>query len=101
MNEQTHHTPDDPDMELTMAGRGAGRAEPDTVASRKDAFSRVMEHALQRPRKDRALLALYLMYGEDWVRIGKELGIDDDAVRTRWNHIRQRVGEAVERHEQG
>ena len=77
MNEHTHQTTD---------GRDG-----------KAVFSRVMEHALQRPRKDRALLALYLMYGEDWVRIGKELGIGDDAARTRWKHISKRVGEAVER----
>ena len=40
------------------------------------------------------------MYGENWVRIGQELGIDNDAARMRWNRIKRRVGEAVARNKQ-
>jgi RNA polymerase sigma factor (sigma-70 family) len=79
----------------------AEQTGPATMATRNDEFSHVMDCALELPQTDRALLALYLMYGEDWMRIGKELGIDNDAARMRWARIRERVGSLVERRGRG
>ena len=79
----------------------AEQTGPATMATRNDEFGHVMDCALELPQTDRALLALYLMYGEDWMRIGRELGIDNDAARMRWARIRERVGTLVERRSQG